>query len=90
MADGGHQQFGALHSAYQVNHIYIKARLKRSLSDPCFLSRNCLCPIKEEKPPKNMYHTPSPPPPFVLFLREARRSKSALSLGYHGNIVDLW
>lgn len=64
MADGGHQQFGALHSAYQVNHIYIKARLKRSLSDPCFLSRNCLCPIKEEKPPKNMYHTPSPPPPL--------------------------
>lgn len=26
---------------------------------------------------------------LVLF-REARRKKEVLSLGYHGNVVDLW
>ncbi|KAI1234481.1 hypothetical protein IHE44_0003534, partial [Lamprotornis superbus] len=27
---------------------------------------------------------------FLLFSREARKNKIALSLGYHGNVVDLW
>ncbi|NWT79998.1 HUTU hydratase, partial [Lanius ludovicianus] len=29
-------------------------------------------------------------PIFLLFSREARKNKIALSLGYHGNVVDLW
>jgi len=29
-------------------------------------------------------------PIFLIYSRDARRNKIALSLGYHGNVVDLW